>query len=204
MSILRFFSGSRPVPAGEGVGEVVAEADREMFKKLPDRFRERLSNFYEEKFTFNFVMDFDVLFNPLLEGTEFGSIEAAFQAGKFLLAASMCQDPVRHQLLMDAVNKFTLNSGHPIGQGGGLMARKNRKLVALAKPEIHAWRAVSDEVMEAISEAAFTQCDGRKEVLLNTGNAILEHIRPRMTPVRFHHLESIRARLRGSKRARLA
>lgn len=195
--ILRFYSKSADTPAGYGTGETYAEnsPNRSLFAELPLNFRKILSNFFVSVFTFDFygVVGFD----PLPGDTTFKSIEHAFQAAKFLLAAQVCRgsDPARYAVFTEAAIRFTVNSGDAIGQGDGALAQKNRKLIKLRPHEITAWNGCSERVMTVISGAAFVQCPIRRAVLLNTGDAELWHIRPRMTPVRFWHLEEIRAHL---------
>ena len=85
-------------------------------------------------------------------------------------------------------------------RGDGLDARKQRKMVRLDPRQLAAWNAMSARVMARAQAAKFAQCEGAREVLLDTQQAQLWHVMPRAKPVRFADLERVRDRLRGLER----
>jgi len=161
---LFFYSKSADKKPGKGVNEVVS--DPEKYKELPPNWRRVLSNFHVYPFEF--------------DGYMYNSIEHAFQAKKISLI-----DPEKAYL-------FTINSGHPIGTGDGLMAQKNRKLVILDRENIRIWSYTSDDWMEKAAIAKYSQCNEARYILKLTQDAELWHVVSRKKPVRFFHLENIR------------
>ena len=164
---LYFYSKSADRFPGKGANEFVSNpSDYTELARIKD-FRKVLSNFHYCPFVF--------------EGKTYNTIEHVFQAKKTALV-----DPVR-------ASYFTRESGHPIGQGDGLTAQKNRKLVILDKGSIAKWAQISDKVMEQAAIAKYRQCPEAMNVLKLTGKAQLWHIVARKQPVRFKHLERIRS-----------
>jgi predicted NAD-dependent protein-ADP-ribosyltransferase YbiA (DUF1768 family) len=113
----------------------------------------------------------------------YNTIEHVFQAEKIALVDRA------------SAFKFTLDSGHEIGKGDGAMAQKNRKLVKLDATELGEWSRIKDGVMAAAAASKYEQCGEAQAVLKATLGAQLWHVVPRARPVRFVHLEEIRARL---------
>lgn len=166
--VLRFYSKSKDVKAGKGKGEVVLDSDK--YRELNEipHWRRILSNFHESPFKYN--------------GLTYRTIEHAFQAAKFISAGEYA-----------AAVKFSVESGDPIGQGDGNMARKYRKLVVLNREKIQEWDKVSMLVMSVIAKKKYATDDHAREVLRLTRDAQLWHIAGRGAPdVRFVHLECIR------------
>jgi hypothetical protein len=87
-----------------------------------------------------------------------------------------------------------LESGDPIGQGDGLVARKNRKLKVLNKEQLKKWDdGGSKQRMFEISLEKYKACDKALEILKQTKDAQLWHYIGRGGgKVRFTHLEDIR------------
>ncbi len=164
---LFFFSKSASVSPGKGVNEVVHDAA--LYTALGNDFRKVLSNFHMCPFKHN--------------GHTYNTIEHVFQAEKIALV-----DRTK-------AFEFTLDSGHEIGQGDGAMAQKNRKLVKLDATELGEWSRIKDGVMAAAAASKYEQCGEAQAVLKATLGAQLWHVVPRARPVRFVHLEEIRARL---------
>ena len=102
---LCYYSKSKNVNAGRGANEFVN--DPAIYSELNkiDNWRKKLSNFYTEPFTY--------------EGKRYNSVEHVFQSYKIALVSK------------EKAEYFTLDSNHPIGQGDGSVAQKNRKLVVL-------------------------------------------------------------------------
>lgn len=134
------------------------------YKNLPNNFRKVLSNFHVYPFKWN--------------GYTWNSIEHAFQAAKISI-----QDVEKAKL-------FTIESGDT---SDGLYARKRRKCVVLTNENIKKWNRQKDARMYDISLAKYLQCNEAACILKNTGCAELWHIQIRSKPVRFYHLEKIRA-----------
>ena len=168
---LCFFSGSKDVAPGKGARERVAVPGGYALLAATPGWRRTLSNFHEHEFTY--------------EGATFRTIEHAFQAAKIALA-----DPAK-------AREFALDSGSALATGGGLAARKARKLVVLTAPQIAAWNALSRGTMAAIARAKYARCAEARAVLLATGSAQLHHIVPRQRDTdRFVHLEEMREEMR--------
>lgn len=167
---LRFYSRSKEAAPGRGAGEEVAAPSAYAALARTPGWRRVLSNFHVCPFRFR--------------GKTYRSIEHAFQATKIALA-----DPAR-------AASFAADSGSALGLGDGATAQAARKLVRLTPAQLAVWGAVSQLVMAEAASAKYAQCEEARRVLLATGRAHLWHIVPRGRPVRFRHLERIRADLR--------
>ena len=166
MDRLFFYSKSADKKPGHGANESVQDPQKYRVLSLIPHWRRTLSNFHVDPFVF--------------EGKTYNSIEHVFQSKKIALV-----DP-------EKADFFTMESGHPIGQGDGALAQKNRKLVLLGKEHLQKWSQISGRVMEEAARAKFLQCTKAMVVLLATQDAELWHVVPRKKPVRFEHLEKIR------------
>jgi hypothetical protein len=175
---LAFMSTSADKLPGQGVREHVKNSD--MYLALGDipNWRQKLSNF--AKHTFEHRMQ-NVPGHPLWG---FDSIEAAFQAEKIALVD------------VDKARLFTT-----VATGGegwtGQQAQSKRKLVVLSKSQLAVWNEMSQRVMTQCAQERFaTDLEGQR-ILRATRNAQLVHIlkRSKLPPVRFVHLEDIRAKL---------
>jgi len=167
---LFFYSKSADKPAGKGSNEYVANPqDYDELNSIKD-WRKILSNFYYAPFVY--------------DGRTYNTAEHAFQSAKIRLV-----DPIK-------ANWFTVESGHPIGQGDGLVARQNRKLVVLDGIKLSQWNNIKYEELYHILLAKFYQVALAKKVLLATGKAVLLHRASRTGPIeRQHQLEKVRATL---------
>lgn len=166
MDSLYFYSKSADKYPGKGKNEIVS--DPLIYKELSEikDWRKVLSNFHFSPFEF--------------EGKTYNTIEHVFQSKKIELVSP------------EKAYYFTLESGHEIGKGDGLLAQKNRKLVLLKGDNLLKWFQISNEIMEKAAIAKYSQCLFAKNVLNLTGNSELWHIVSRKKPVRFKHLEIIR------------
>jgi predicted NAD-dependent protein-ADP-ribosyltransferase YbiA (DUF1768 family) len=172
MDKIRFYSGSKHAPALKGKGEIDT-TDGRGYRELDqhEHWRRVLSNFHVHPFKYG--------------AFTYRSIEHAFQSMKFRLSGEK-----------EVAFKFTIESGDAIGQGDGLIARKNRKLVKLGQEELARWDVISCEMMGKIAEAKYAADDYAREILRLTRNAQLWHMGLRGAPdVRFVHLERIRESL---------
>lgn len=172
MDQLFFYSKSRDVVPGTGAHERVADLrDYDALRAIPE-WRKVLSNFHRHcEFTYH--------------DHRYNTIEHVFQAEKIRLADS------------ERAFWFTVDSGHPIGQGDGALAQKNRKLVRLTPEQLAHWNSIKSNVMEEAAISKFSTCTHARDVLMATGTAELWHIVPRQKPVRFIHLERIREHYRS-------
>lgn len=161
---LYFYSKSALVPAGEGANEVAA--DKTLYESLGTGFRQVLSNFHMCPFKY--------------EGYTYNTIEHVFQAMKIALADEK-----------EAL-KFTVESGHAIGQGDGAVAQKNRKLVKLDDKLLNKWHTIKHKIMRDAALAKYQTCPEAAKILKATLGAELWHIVSRKKPERFTHLEEIR------------
>jgi predicted NAD-dependent protein-ADP-ribosyltransferase YbiA (DUF1768 family) len=167
MDKLCFYSKSRDVVPGKGASESVTDVTAySKLAKIKD-WRKILSNFH----VYPFIYD----------GYTYNSIEHAFQAQKIALVD-------KEKALL-----FTVESGHKIGTGSGEIARKNRKIVKLTATQLAEWSQIRDQVMSDAAHQKYAACDEALRVLKATCSAELWHITPRSKPVRFEHLEKIRA-----------
>jgi predicted NAD-dependent protein-ADP-ribosyltransferase YbiA (DUF1768 family) len=164
--IIKFYSKSADKKPCKGTGEVyVSGYDYTPLSKIKD-WRKILSNFHLFEFEWN--------------GLKWLSIEHAYQSAKISL---MNKEKAYH---------FSVNSGHDIGKSDAVVAQKNRKYVKLSDEKIKEWGLKSNNIMEEIAIAKYSQCKEACEVLKMTGNAELWHVVSRKSPVRFLHLEKIR------------
>ena len=167
---LYFYSGSSDAPPGKGANEVGDPANYTALAHVAG-WRKVLSNFHVAPFEWR--------------GFTWNSIEHVFQGMKIGL-----QDNTK-------AAHFTLDSGHFIGQGNGAVAQKHRKYALLTQENIERWSRTSDSVMHSAAQAKYSACPLAAAVLDATGDAELWHIVPRSKyPTRFHHLETIRAKMR--------
>ena len=165
---LFFYSKSSDKPPGKGTNEFVQDFSKyNNLKNIPD-WRKVLSNFYVAPFTF--------------EGYTYKSVEHAFQGYKIGMIDK------------EKGLRFTVESGHSIGQGDGLTARKNRKLVVLSNNQLFEWNKVKSNILGKILMEKFMQVPLAKDVLLETKDAILLH--GAMGPAtRQYELEKVRSLL---------
>lgn len=170
--ILFFYSKSANKPARKGTNEKVLNYYLyDELNKIKD-WRKILSNFYISEFIYN--------------NNTYNSVEHAFQGKKIELVNN------------NMAYWFCKNSGHNIGTGDGLIARKNRKLVILNDEQLTLWNNIKYNIMEEILMAKFTQVLIAKHVLLLTHDAILLH-GTRGTPIsRQYSLEKIRNILKNT------
>jgi predicted NAD-dependent protein-ADP-ribosyltransferase YbiA (DUF1768 family) len=163
---LCYYSKSKNVNAGRGVNEFVN--DPAIYSELNkiDNWRKKLSNFYTEPFTY--------------EGKRYNSVEHVFQSYKIALVSK------------EKAEYFTLDSNHPIGQGDGSVAQKNRKLAVLDNEQLKTWDVIKHDLMKNISLQRILQSDIYKNILLMTGKAELWHVVVRKGIVRNKYLEELR------------
>ena len=167
---LYFYSKSADKPKpGKGANEVVEHHDNYADLAKIVGWRKVLSNFHFSPFKF--------------EGKTYNTIEHVFQAKKIAL-----EDLVKAEM-------FTVESGTELGNGDGASAQKNRKLVKLTKTSLAKWDGMKDKVMKDAAIAKYKACPEARKVLQLTRNAELWHVVMRKQPVRFVHLEEIRANL---------
>jgi hypothetical protein len=180
--IFVFMSKSADVKPGKGKHEHVKDkfAYTEL-AKIP-KWRTMFSNFDVAPFEWTGE---GILDKPFAPGTRWNSIEHTFQGSKF-----------RHYDFKEA-DKFTINSGDPIGQGDGAMAQSKRKLKMI--PDMSEWEDLSWKVMASAARAKYAQNPDRLRVLKLTGKAKLMHLVTQRgkpsTLVEFKHLEDIREEL---------
>jgi predicted NAD-dependent protein-ADP-ribosyltransferase YbiA (DUF1768 family) len=163
---LFFYSQSKDVAPGKGTNEVVADAS--VYKTLDGfpNWRKVLSNFHHCPFVY--------------EGRTYNTIEHVFQAKKIALVSP------------EKADWFTVESGHEIGKGDGLVARRHRKLVTLNDRQLQEWSAIRDKVMRDAAVQKYAACKEARDILKATACAQLWHIVSRAKPIRFTHLEGIR------------
>ena len=113
------------------------------------------------------------------------TIEHVFQAKKLAIA-----DPSQAE-------RFTVESGDPIGLGDGAMAQKHRKLVKLTLDQLEQWDHIKRDVMERAARQKFAQSPDKLRILKLTEGAKLVHLMTargqKSTLDHFEHLERIRS-----------
>ena len=165
MDKLCFYSKSKDCAPGKGVNEVTSKEYNELSKIK--NWRQILSNFHISEFKYdNFT---------------FRSVEHAFQYEKIKLVNGFT-----------AFN-FTKESNSNLGNGDGLEARKNRKIILLTDEQLAYWSSIKYSKMDDIVFARFSQNEKDREVLLLTKDAELWHSVVRGKPMRM--LSHERARL---------
>jgi predicted NAD-dependent protein-ADP-ribosyltransferase YbiA (DUF1768 family) len=117
------------------------------------------------------------------ENRTWNSVEHAFQASKIKLV-----NPEKFEW-------FTLESGHEIGKGDGLVARKNRKLIILNHRQLCQWNEIKSKILEEILYAKFSQVELAHQVLTLTRNAVLLHS-TRGPAIRQIELERVREKIK--------
>ena len=168
---LFFYSESADKDVGRGVHERVQDTSKyNELNKIKD-WRKILSNFYISPFIY--------------ENKTWRSVEHAFQSRKIAL-----QDKEKAEW-------FHIESGHEIGQGDGIIARKHRTLVFLSKENIQKWNSMKSQRMKEILMAKFSQNELCLKTLLHTKDAELWHS-VRSPPIRQIELESVRSELQKS------
>jgi len=181
--VLAFYSGSKDAYPGKGVHESVDEPKQYDALSKIKGWRTKFSNFDVAPFTWSGA---GVLPVPFEEGTQWNSIEHAFQASKFKLYG---HDKV--------ALRFTLVND--IGKGDGAFAQKHRKAVVLK--DMTTWNEISDNVMADIAKAKYAQNKEASRILDLTNNAKLIHVvKSRGKPSElkhFIHLEEIRKQNRS-------
>ena len=129
MDKLFYYSKSKDVNAGKGKNEVVSVPNKyEDLNKIKN-WRQILSNFHEYPFTYN--------------NFRYNTIEHCFQSQKIKLVSN------------EIAHNFTIDSGHIIGQGGGEIARKNRKVVILNEEQLGVWDENKDMIIKDIPKETF-------------------------------------------------
>jgi predicted NAD-dependent protein-ADP-ribosyltransferase YbiA (DUF1768 family) len=167
-----FFSKSRDAKPGKGIHEHIDDSAIKQYQPLikERNWRQVLSNFHVCPFRF--------------EGKTYRTIEHVFQCKKIAIA-----DPVEAE-------RFTVESGDPIGQGDGKAAQKERKLVKLTPSQLKLWESMQRDVMEQAAEQKFAQCPEAMRILTLTKGAKLLHLaakRGKKSELdHFSHLERIR------------
>jgi ribA/ribD-fused uncharacterized protein len=166
----QFYSGSRNMSAGAGVGEWTANPEEYFELNRIDNWRRMLSNFWIAPFEWR--------------GKRWNTVEHAFQAAKFM---------DNH---MDIAEQFTLDSGTELGCSDGLTARKRRKAVVLSTEELQLWDSKKGPIMKELWRAKFSAHPELLQVLKWTGAAELWHYIGRGGGVeRWFGLEELRTEL---------
>ena len=130
---LFYFSKSRDVLPGKGLNEIVENhLIYNDLVKIKD-WRKILSNFH--------------IFPFIYEGNTYNTIEHAFQAKKITIVDN-------NKALL-----FTIDSGHEIGLGDGLIASKNRKICKLNKEQLQLWDNIKHDIMNKITIEKYKVCN---------------------------------------------
>lgn len=207
---LVFFSKSKAAPPGQGVHEEVHDANAyAALPQLHPDWRRRLSHFDDSvEFTFR-----GGPWQTEGDAPRWRTLEHVWQALKLAEADRA------------VAWRFTVNSGHVVGQGSGLQAQSKRKWVCLSEAQLEQAEASRDGVQDPLTGrlrggwleeatlakfwASWQAAPGSvarvpAEVLLATGQSELWHLAmQRSKPsqlIRFVHLEQVRERLRNDIR----
>lgn len=176
--VLVFFLKSKDVYPGKGVHETIRHPKEYDALSKISKWRSQLSPLDVAPFIWT---GNGILPEPFKEGTQWNSIEHAYQGSKFKLYQ------------YDDAERFTLNSGDMIGKGDGSFAQKNKKLHVLK--DMKAWNDISTSVKKDASLAKFTQHKDKMKILKLTNQAQLIHMstqRGSTTQERLSYLEEIR------------
>ena len=176
--VLVFFLKSKDVYPGKGIHEhIVHPKQYDALSKI-SKWRSQLSPLDVVPFTWSGK---DILPQPFKEGTQWNSIEHAYQGSKFKLYK------------FEDAERFTLTSGDIIGKGDGSFAQKHRDLHSIK--DLKAWNAISEAVKKDISLSKFSQHKDKMKILKLTNDAQLIHMATQKgtsTQERLHYLEEIR------------
>lgn len=176
--ILAFFLKSKDVYPGKGIHEHLHHPkEYDPLSKIT-KWRSQLSPLDVAPFTWSGK---GILPEPFPEGTQWNSIEHAYQGSKFKLYK------------FDDALRFTLNSGDIIGKGDGSFAQKHKKLHVIK--DMKSWDDISKTVIKDITMAKFTQNKDKMKILKLTNDAQLIHTstqRGVSTQLRLLYLEEIR------------
>jgi ribA/ribD-fused uncharacterized protein len=167
---LYFFSNSADVPPGQGVHERVGDPGPYAALSAVRHWRRMLSNFWPADFR--------------LGERTYRTVEHAFQAAKIALVSA------------ELAEQFTLESGTPLAQGDGAVARKHRKIALLGDEQLRRWSEIKHAVMRDAMRAKFGEHRALQAVLVATAPAELWHGFGRgSSPMRMRDLEEVRAAL---------
>jgi len=146
---LRFYSGSTHQAAGLGAGEWTEKPEAYFELNRTVGWRRMLSNFWIAPFEWR--------------GKRWNTVEHAFQAAKFM------------DIHTGIAESFTLDSGTVLGQGPGLLARKQRKAIVLSPQQLEEWDAKKGDIMKDLWRAKFSQHPELLQILKWTEDAELWH-----------------------------
>jgi len=170
-------SKSSNVKPGKASQESVNDkTEYEELSKI-NEWRKQLSNSDESKFTWSGE---GLLDTPFPEGTQWNTIEHAYQASRFKVHN---EDKLASELILG--NKY----GN--GDGNEALTRRSSKTVS-DTPE---WESIADDVLEDIARAKFSENPERARTLKATKQAELWHTGnkgKKSELVRYQHLEDLR------------
>lgn len=164
--IFQFFHKSADAAPGKGTGETITDPKAYAELAKVKGWRKMLSNFADTPFTW--------------KGLQWKTVEHAFHAAKF------------ETLNPEVFRRFSLTSGDPIGQGGGEVARANRKILVLTPTQQKVWADRREAVLSELWSAKFSQNPEARRILLLTHPAQLWHQTPRGPKEHWSGLESLR------------
>jgi hypothetical protein len=173
---IQFFARSADKPVGLGVGDIIID---------PIKYNE-LDNILHWRKIFSSLWDIaSFRFGDLT----YRSFDHALQSEKF-----------RCNGYEEIANNFSLESGHEIGQGSGIMAFKARKIKILTDSEIERWHLITKETKRQIYLSKFEQIPIAKKALLGTYDAEIWNDGPRIKRIRCFLLEETRDILKNQQK----
>jgi len=138
-----FFSYTSPDHSvGKGENETIENTSEYKDLNMIVHWRKFLSNYHILPFVY--------------QGKTYNTIQHALQSSKIALVDK------------EKAEWFTVESGNPIGQGDGYIARKNRKIVLLNKDVLSKWYDIKNKILVEILTQKFLQIHNAKRVLLAT------------------------------------
>lgn len=93
----------------------------------------------------------------------------------------------------EKAREFSLESGSDLSRADGAAAQKQRKMVQLSQAQVTQWNSMKTRFMAEAAASKFSQNMDAMMILKLTRDAELWHKGPRIRPVRFTHLETIRS-----------
>jgi len=186
-AILQIYSKSNPEPfPSSGAGESLGNSQPINFIKLRcdcnKNWRRKLSNFWQQKFN--------------LDGKDWNSVQHYYEACKF------------KDMYPSFYNEFALGSGSELsnipemakaaGSINGMFEGREVRPKSI-KIDNHYFNGKNKEALLKALRAKFRDNDDLKRILLDTGDAKLQHYVHRMSPVELLDLMKVRKEIRDNK-----
>ena len=168
MSVIQFFSLSRPLPACTGPGEK-KQGDYSLLDERYPNHRKMLSNFWTG--------------SPFkIDGNWFKTIEHGYHYNKAML------------FFPDRASRYISGGDLADAEPNEVKRSTNKRFMPLNRIQLLQWSKMSEAVLAELAKAQYTQNPNMRDMLLATGDAQLWHVL-RGKRQRFNWLEKLRKTL---------